>query len=338
MENKITSYILKNVRAHPEDIVSQTMRRFQLTRPAVHRHLQALLREGRIHAVGRTRNRQYILARGLSHSFTVILEPDLSESNLWQRKLSPQSKHLSKTVQRTLEYGFTEMVNNVLDHSGGKSLTVRADFSRDPLHVEIADDGVGVFERIRQVLHLSSLEEALLHLTKGKLTTDPSRHSGEGIFFTSRVFDRFLIESGGIGYMRVREDDWALTESAVTRGTRVRLTLSRKATQTLNDVFTIYAPPEDNYQFNRTQVIVELSKLPGETFVSRSQARRILLGLDKFKTVILDFKGIETVGQGFADEIFRVHKSTHPEIEIRDQNANKSVLFMIRHALAHTQP
>jgi len=35
-------------------------------------------------------------------------------------------------------------------------------------------------------------------LAKGKLTTDPKRHSGEGIFFSSRMFDEFDILSGGV--------------------------------------------------------------------------------------------------------------------------------------------
>ena len=54
-------------------------------------------------------------------------------------------------------------------------------------------------------------------------------------------------------------------------------------------------------------------------------------GLDKFKTILLDFKNVETVGQGFADEVFRVWKSRHPGIEIIVKNANDNVQFMINH-------
>lgn len=47
---------------------------------------------------------------------------------------------------------------------------------------------------------------------------------------------------------------------------------------------------------------------------------------------IRPFDSIKTVGQAFADEIFRVWKKNHPEIEIRYRNANENVEFMIRHA------
>lgn len=39
---------------------------------------------------------------------------------------------------------------------------------------------------------------AILELSKGKFTSDPARHSGEGIFFTSRMCDKFEILSKGL--------------------------------------------------------------------------------------------------------------------------------------------
>ena len=64
-------------------------------------------------------------------------------------------------------------------------------------------------------------------------------------------------------------------------------------------------------------------------FVSRSQARRVLSGLEKFRVVILDFDRVSMIGQAFADEIFRVFNIKYPNIDIRPENANSSVLFMI---------
>ncbi|MBU1083906.1 MAG: STAS-like domain-containing protein, partial [Candidatus Omnitrophica bacterium] len=70
----------------------------------------------------------------------------------------------------------------------------------------------------------------------------------------------------------------------------------------------------------------------GANYVSRSQARRVLAGLEKFKTVVLDFKGIEAIGQAFADEIFRVWKSAHTDKEISARNACENVMFMVKRA------
>ena len=66
----------------------------------------------------------------------------------------------------------------------------------------------------------------------------------------------------------------------------------------------------------------------GTIYVSRSQARRVLNNLDKFKSVILDFDKVPTIGQAFADEIFRVFAQRHPEIEIKAINMNEAVEFM----------
>ena len=70
----------------------------------------------------------------------------------------------------------------------------------------------------------------------------------------------------------------------------------------------------------------------GTVHVSRSQARRIVTGLEKFKVVILDFDRVPSVGQAFADEIFRVFKSKYPEIEIQTKNMVPTVQFMIERA------
>ena len=65
--------------------------------------------------------------------------------------------------------------------------------------------------------------------------------------------------------------------------------------------------------------------------IAGSQARRILFRLELFKKVILDFLGVEFMGQGFADEVFRVFRNKHPEIEIIPVHANESVMGMIVH-------
>ena len=49
---------------------------------------------------------------------------------------------------------------------------------------------------------------------------------------------------------------------------------------------------------------------------------------------MLDFKDINTIGQGFSDEVFRVWKHLYPEINIMFKNANENVTFMIDRAKA----
>ena len=44
-----------------------------------------------------------------------------------------------------------------------------------------------------------------------------------------------------------------------------------------------------------------------------------------------DFRDIDFMGQGFADEVFRVFQNQHPDIMLNVINANETVLGMIRH-------
>jgi len=83
--------------------------------------------------------------------------------------------------------------------------------------------------------------------------------------------------------------------------------------------------------FDKTFVPVRLAN--SSDLVSRSQARRILSGLELFREVILDFRDIEYIGQAFADEIFRVFKNFNPNTKIVPLNANAETQNMINRAL-----
>ena len=79
----------------------------------------------------------------------------------------------------------------------------------------------------------------------------------------------------------------------------------------------------------QTIIPVRLVQYGDEKLISRSQAKRLLERVDRFKTVIFDFKEVETIGQAFADEVFRVFKQQHPHIDIIPINANELVMQMI---------
>jgi Histidine kinase-like ATPase domain len=104
------------------------------------------------------------------------------------------------------QHGVTEMINNAIDHSEADRVTVTMDLHDSRLLLAIKDDGVGIFSEIARALNLPDERLALLELSKGKFTTDPRNHSGEGVFFTSRMFDNFQIASGGWIFDHDEED------------------------------------------------------------------------------------------------------------------------------------
>lgn len=195
---------------------------------------------------------------------------------------------------------------------------------------EIRDFGIGVFESIAAKLALDDEYAAMVELIKGKTTTMPEAHSGEGIFFTSKIADRFVLRSHRIQLEWDRErDDAFVADIRHMRGTLVQFQLRRDARQSLDDLFGTYAPADYDSKFQKTKVRVKLLQTE---YVSRSEARRLVLNLDKFSEVVLDFKDVKSVGQGFADEVFRVFVNRHPEIRITAEKAKPGVAAMLRHA------
>lgn len=56
--------------------------------------------------------------------------------------------------------------------------------------------------------------------------------------------------------------------------------------------------------------------------------------IDRFKTVLLDFADVAMIGQSFADEVFRVFASKHPDVELTPINTTPEVAQMISRAKA----
>jgi hypothetical protein len=90
--------------------------------------------------------------------------------------------------------------------------------------------------------------------------------------------------------------------------------------------------PVHDYAFSKTVVPVKMAEQSPNDLVSRSQAKRLLLRIDRFRTVVLDFQNVNQIGQAFADEIFRVFAHSHPGIDMQFINTNQEVLKMIRRA------
>lgn len=92
--------------------------------------------------------------------------------------------------------------------------------------------------------------------------------------------------------------------------------------------------PSINHQSNETIVQVRLEQHEEDDLITRSQAKRLLAKLKTSGTVILDFEGVNSIGQAFADEIFRVFHNQHPGVEFHIMNENTYVRQMINRATA----
>jgi len=222
------------------------------------------------------------------------------------------------------------MLNNANDHSGGQFVTVLMRLYEGNLVVAVLDNGIGIFEKIAQAMDLPDRRLAILELSKGKFTTDPANHSGEGIFFTSRMFDQFQIEANGLHYDHDVRDkhDWLLEIDRPATGTIVYMSIPANSQRRAREVFDEYTTG-DNFGFDKTVVPVRLARIGNENLVSRSQAKRLVARFEGFKTVLLDFTGVDEIGQAFADEIFRVFANLHPAVALVEIHASPDVERMI---------
>jgi DNA-binding transcriptional ArsR family regulator len=316
-----------------QGVAARLAEEFGLSRQATNRHLQALLQEGLVEAEGQTRARVYRLAT-LGKAVRRYAREGLREDIVWREAFAPVLNDLPENVRDIWHYGVTEMVNNAIDHSG--SLQVEVGVRRNAVFTDgwVADEGVGIFLKIQRALDLYDAREAILELAKGKLTTDPARHSGEGIFFASKVFDAFDIRAGRLHFMHGEGELDVLHERpAEAPGTLVVMRLDNASPRLMKRVFDEFAVPEE-YTFAKTVVPVRLAQYEGEKLVSRSQAKRLYQRFERFRHVVLDFEGVAEIGQAFADELFRVFAAAHPGVALTPVNMTRAVRQMVSRAQA----
>ena len=330
----IRRFILENIEKHPSDVSKKTAEHFKITRQAVSKHLHRLISENALSQTGQTRNRSYKLAPIKEWKRKYQTSPELAEDLVWTNDLAPVFGEMPENIRDIWHYGFTEMFNNALDHSAGPQVIVH--IKKTALYTEMAllDNGVGIFKKIQTELGLLDERHAILELSKGKLTTDPKRHTGEGIFFTSRMFDSFDILSGGVYFNHTfgNPEDWIL-ERKFQSGTSAWMKLNNHSSRTCKKIFDQFSSGDD-YGFTKTVVPVKLAQYGNDKLISRSQAKRALARVELFQTVIFDFSDVPSIGQAFADEIFRVFTHEHPKIKLMAIRQNSEVREMIDRAKA----
>lgn len=316
-----------------------------VSRQYVNLVISELIVEDKVVKVGGTRNAFYVSRAYLvDHPEAVpnTLKKKYVNQSLEEHKVFleiedklPRLKELSENVRSIFTFAFSEMFNNAIEHSGSKVISVEVTLRGDFLSFTVSDSGVGVFRNIMKKRGLKSEIEAIQDLLKGKTTTMPRTHSGEGIFFTSKAGDIFTLDSFGQMLMvnNLTRDVSAHDTSAIKRGTRVIFKINTGSDRHLNDIFKKYTNinNDSNYGFDKTEIRVKLY-ISGGIHISRSQARRILAGLEKFKVVLFDYENVPLVGQAFADEIYRVFQERHPEIRLENENMSESVRFMVERA------
>ena len=310
--------------------------KYKISRQTVQRYIRRLREDDIISRQGTRRNPIYkLIFKEEKHSYK---NENLDEQLIWSQDIVPFFKDVNHNTYNKLEYIFCEIFNNAIDHSGGSSINVSCSLSAVSAIISIKDNGIGIFTKLQQALNLPEKRFGILELYKGKLTTDPHSHSGEGIFFSSRIADIFAIFSDDLCFCsgQFNKPDGILFETEELKtGTMVLFEVNFTTPTTIKEVFDKFTEHPEHVGFTKTQVPVRMLNYGTEqnSFVSRSQAKRLMSGFDRFSDIVLDFEGVDEIRQGFADEIFRVFQLNHPECKISIINANSDVKKMIDHVI-----
>ena len=355
----VRQFILNHAGEHPGDISRITGQTFGISRQSVAKHLESLVGQGLLRATGRTKGREYRLEALFDHTFEVNAGAGMAENQIWRQEVAPRvigtqdgsQPQISENVLEICQFGFTEILNNVAAHGGSSTALVRVQGTAVNTKIMVSDQGVGIFNKLQNEFGMQDSRHALLELVKGKLTTRPESHTGEGIFYTSGMFDRFSIISGSLFYRRSRQNgfapagvssgnwgNWKIEAEDLNQvsGTTVFMEIHPKAKHTVQGLFDRHAGDAGGLGFNLTQVPVKLARYDGEQLVSRSQSRRLTARLDRFKEVVLDFQDVATIGQSFADEVFRVYAGGHPETRLSWINTQPKITQMIQRVRSNT--
>lgn len=303
----------------------------KLSRQTIRNYLLELEEKGVIESRGKTTRKKYSL-KDYEYTLEFPLTKGTEEHVIYQKCEKYFGKGFNVNSKDKLEYIFNEMVNNAIDHSSADTLKINIKQNCLEARVILSDNGVGIFKKIMKDHELSTEKEAIFQLSKGKLTSDPSKHSGEGIFFSSRMAEFFIIHSFKECFSSDGENDClhtAIEELIEHEGTNVAFWVNKLDSTPMADVFEKYQDEFDG--FAKTEIFINLAETFAKTLMSRSIARRVLAGFNSFKEVTLDFKNVRSVGQGFLDEIFRVYGLKNPHINIKFVNQNEQIDKMLNH-------
>ncbi|TFF88510.1 MAG: DUF4325 domain-containing protein [Promethearchaeota archaeon] len=307
-----------------------------ISRQALNKHIKELIKKGYIEKHGRTHGTKYSIAgkrsqrKQFKRAYTL---KNLEEHTVFKEisMFLNLQKNLNENVFHIVNYVVSEILNNAIEHSRSKKCNVEVILDEYTCKFVIRDYGIGIFFSIYKKFQLKDEFSAIGELIKGKTTTMKEKHSGEGVFFSSKSGDKVIFRSHRISLIFDNKNKDIFAEKRrFLKGTKVIFIVSRSSKRKLEDIFEKYSPEEFDYKFEKTRVMVKLFK---REYISRSEAKRLLTNLNKFKEIILDFKHVKSMGQGFADEVFRVFKINHPHIKIKIENLSPVLMPIIEHVV-----
>lgn len=94
------------------------------------------------------------------------MRADFPEDAIWTSSIAPYLADATANVHDISHYGFTEMVNNVIDHSESEDILVSFTRTAVTLQMLAGDTGVGIFNKIQSDLGFANKRDAIFELRR----------------------------------------------------------------------------------------------------------------------------------------------------------------------------
>lgn len=339
--NEIKLYLLRKILEDDEFVVSKVADAFGISMTSVKRYIDSEISCNHI-CKDLDRKCKYNLVYKKAH-FNYDL-PQLTESDdeIIYEDVFPLL-NINNNARKIWSYVLPEIFNNSIEHSFGNKVSVFIYTCFLNTKIIVVDDGIGVFKSIidyrkKNGIEDNDLRDAVLELYKGKFTTNPQNHSGEEIFFSSKMLDKLALVSDNTIFKTGFDGEYKIINSHLLsyamkfskKGTVAIMELENDTKRKSIDIFNEYSDVDEGL----IKTLVPVFEACRERNpIARSQARRITDRLNTFKEVELDFSNCEIMAQGFADELFRVYQDANPGVKLIPINMNKEVEFMYLHSI-----
>jgi anti-sigma regulatory factor (Ser/Thr protein kinase) len=267
--------------------------------------------------------------REVVHSYALA---GLQDDQPWRRDFARYFE-FSAPLRQMLRHAMGELVNNAIDHSGGSQVMVSLRQTATQAQLLVSDDGCGLFEHLQARFAITSPEAAVLELAKGRLTSDPARHTGRGLFYTFRLADVVMLHANTSAFQQLQWEGlrWRAGRPLPRRGTSIYLAIALDSPRRLADVLRSASADGSGLGVQRVSLPLHLVADQG-CLASRAEARRVLARLEGLQQVELDFGGIEELGHSFADELFRVGAGRIGAARLVPTHMSRAVEAMVKDA------
>jgi biotin operon repressor len=328
--HQIQNFILDNLSGHQRDIIKAAISKFGISRQAVLKHMNTLIREKHIVAHGKTKDRYYELEPLLNYTKLVDITQGFKVDRFLRTEILTSLDSLPRNICEISEYALAALLHNVLDHAQATHFSVKLFSTRDETHVVVTDNGVGIFHHIRDGLGLEGKTISAIELAKGPGPNEAGHHAGDDLHAVMMLFDGITIDSAEISLRYEKKvDRWSLQESMQARGTKIHLEISTNSSITCNEIFSKLFAEEKSV----VRIPVNLARTNGELLISRNQAHKLVHNIEFTKEVEFDFTGIDVIGPAFAHELVWISREKNKSIDIDWINAADTVNLLMSRAV-----